>query len=98
MQCTLVIAIMILLPVFGSAASYYVRTEGGTDSQCTGRADSAYPGSGSNVACAWSHPFFALNSSGAWKIQGGDSLILRPGSYQMGFGAPNTAWCDSVTS
>jgi len=79
----------------GSAATYYVRTDGGTADQCTGLSDSPYSGSGTGQACAWSHPFWALNASGNWKLAGGDTLIIGPGTYKMGFGAPNTGWCDA---
>ena len=47
-----------------SGTTYYIRTDGGTAAQCTGTADAPYPGSGTNQLCAWSHPFWALNSSG----------------------------------
>jgi hypothetical protein len=77
------------------AATYYVRTDGGTATQCTGQSDAPYSGSGTNQACAWSHPFWALDGAGIWKIQGGDTLLIHPGSYRMGFGAPNTDWCDA---
>ncbi|NIM18343.1 MAG: hypothetical protein GTO45_40705 [Candidatus Aminicenantes bacterium] len=78
-----------------NGTTYYVRTDGGTATQCTGLVDAPYPGSGTNQPCAWSHPFWALNSSGNWKIQGGDTLIIAAGSYMMGYGAPNTSgWCD----
>ena len=43
-----------------SATTYYVRTDGGTATQCNGMADKAYPGSGTNMSCAWNHPFVAL--------------------------------------
>jgi len=78
------------------AATYYVRTDGGTAGQCTGLSDAPYPGSGDNQACAWSHPFWALDAYGNWKIQGGDTLLIHSGSYRMGFGAPNTGWCDAA--
>ncbi|MBW1780593.1 MAG: hypothetical protein JRL30_07620 [Deltaproteobacteria bacterium] len=77
------------------AATYYVRTDGGTADQCTGLTDAPYPGSGTNQACAWSHPFWALSDSGAWKIQGGDTLVIGSGSYRMGIGAPHTGWCEA---
>ena len=79
-------------------ATYYIRPDGGTAVQCNGRADTAYPGSGLSQPCAWSHPFWALDSSGNWKIQGGDTLILHGGSYRMGIGAPNTGWCNASWS
>jgi hypothetical protein len=95
--------ILVLLPVGWMApemdtpcagTTYYIRTDGGTSSQCNGQADAPYPGSGSNQPCAWSHPFWALNSGGNWRIQGGDTIIIAPGSYMMGYGAPNTSgWC-----
>jgi hypothetical protein len=78
-----------------SGTTYYIRTDGGTATQCTGTTDAPYPGSGSNQPCAWSHPLWALNSSGNWKIQGGDTIIIAAGSYKMGYGAPNTSWCDA---
>ena len=77
------------------AATYYVRTDGGTADQCTGLTDASYLGSGINQACAWSHPFWALDNRGAWKIRGGDTLVIGSGSYRMGVDAPNTGWCDA---
>ncbi len=74
--------------------TYYVRPDGGTSSQCTGLADAPYPGSGQGQACAWRHPFWALDGSGAWSISGGDTIVVGPGSYRMGFGADNTGWCE----
>jgi len=81
-------------PIFG-ATTYYVRTDGGTSDQCTGTTNAAYPGTGTNQPCAWAHPFWALDSNGDWKIQGGDTIIIAPGSYKMGYAAPNTGWCDA---
>jgi hypothetical protein len=80
------------------ATTYYVRTDGGTAIQCTGLTDAPYPGSGTNQPCAWSHPFFALNNLGGWKIQGGNTLIIGSGSYRMGIGAPNTGWCEAESA
>jgi hypothetical protein len=78
-----------------SGATYYVRPDGGTADQCTGRADAAYPGSGTGLACAWAHPFWAIDTEQHWRIQGGDTLLIRAGSYVMGYGGPNTneSWC-----
>jgi len=80
-------------PLYG--ATYHVRTDGGAGDQCAGATDAAYPGSGTGQACAWSHPFWSLDSNGNWKLTGGDTLLIHPGSYRMGFGAPNTGWCSS---
>ena len=69
--------------------TYYVRTDGGDATQCTGMVDAPYPGSGTGQPCAWSHPFWALDASGAWRLMGGDTLIIHGGSYRMGYGGPN---------
>ena len=78
-----------------SGTTYYIRPDGGTAGQCTGTSDAPYPGSGTNQPCAWAHPFWALDGGGNWKIQGGDTIIIAEGSYKMGYGAPNTSWCDA---
>ena len=76
-------------------ATYYIRTDGGDAAQCTGLADAAYSGSGSNQSCAWKHPFIAFPPGGIAKIKGGDTLIINNGSYKMGYGAPGASFCDS---
>ena len=76
-----------------NAATYYIRTDGGTTAQCTGLADASYPGSGSAQACAWHHPFDALppqadtSSPPPLHLHGGDTLIIGGGSYEMGLNA-----------
>jgi hypothetical protein len=80
------------------AATYYVRADGGDASQCTGRSDAAYPGSGTAQACAWKHPFVALPPARAPRIAGGDTLIVGPGNYMMGIGAPDTGACTASWS
>lgn len=82
------------LAAWGSAAAattYYVRTDGGTATQCTGTADRAYSGSGVGQACAWSHPYFALPSGSKARIAGGDTLMIGSGDYMIGYGAPGMA-------
>jgi hypothetical protein len=68
--------------------TYYVRPDGGSAAQCTGRANAPYPGSGTAQPCAWDHPFRALPPGGTPRIAGEDTLIIAPGSYMMGLGAP----------
>ncbi|MBL8014487.1 MAG: hypothetical protein JNN05_11630 [Candidatus Omnitrophica bacterium] len=76
------------------AATYYVRTDGGTSTQCTGATDAPYSGSGTNQACAFNHPFWVLSPAGSPnKMVGGDTLVIGPGQYMMGLGAPNTPSC-----
>lgn len=80
------------------AGTFFIRPDGGTARQCTGRADEPYPGSGFHQPCAWAHPFWALKNEGdiaSWRLQPGDTLMVAPGSYKMGYGAPNTKWCSS---
>jgi len=75
--------------------TFYVRTDGGTPLECTGLADAPYPGSGQGKPCAWDHPFRALPPDGAPRLLPGDTLIIGPGSYRMGFGAPGAEACSS---
>jgi hypothetical protein len=78
-----------------SGKIYYIRTDGADPQKCTGLVDAAYPGSGTNQACAWDHPFRALPPGGTPRIAGGDTLIIRAGSYRMGYGAPGAGSCDA---
>ncbi|MCK5580811.1 MAG: right-handed parallel beta-helix repeat-containing protein, partial [Candidatus Omnitrophica bacterium] len=77
------------------SATYYVRKDGGSPTQCTGLVDAAYLGEGANQPCAFSHPFWAVSPVG-WnptKMEGGDTLIIDGSDgaeYMMGYGAPNT--------
>ena len=69
-----------------AGATYFVRTDGGDASQCTGRADAPYPGSGSAQACAWKNPGIALPASGRARIGAGDTLLIGGGTYPIGEG------------
>ncbi len=88
-------ACLLLAGTFGghalAATTYYVRTDGGDASQCTGKADAAYPGAGAAKACAWKHPYYALPPNDTARIAGGDTLIIGPGKYMIGFGAPGAS-------
>ncbi len=81
-------------PPAGAAGVYYVRTDGGDAARCTGQADAAYPGSGTGQACAWNHPFQALPPEGTARLPGGATLVIGPGSYRMGLGAPGAETCE----
>ena len=89
----IVLAALLALPALASAATYHVRPDGGTAQQCDGTQDRAYPGKGTGVACAWSHPFIALPPDRPARIAGGDTLLIAMGNYMMGFGAPETERC-----
>jgi hypothetical protein len=84
------------MPRFPDAPiTWYVRSDGGSPEQCTGQADAPYPGSGLAQACAWDHPFRALPPDGAPAMAGGDTLVIGPGSYRMGYGAPGADNCET---
>jgi len=73
---------------FGSAnaATFYVRADGGDATQCNGKADAKYPGTGTAQNCAWKNPNIAMPNSGTARIAGGDTLMIGAGTYQIGSG------------
>ena len=81
------------IPV-SAPSTYFVRPDGGSAARCTGLVDAAYPGSGMGQPCAWDHPFRALPPLGSPVIDGGDTLIIAAGSYEMGYGAPGADDCE----
>ncbi|WP_353063654.1 putative Ig domain-containing protein [Tunturibacter psychrotolerans] len=74
----------------GPGTTWYIRADGGSNTQCTGKTNAAYPGSGSGQACAFNHPYQMLNSSGGWaNMAGGDTIQFADSSsaahtYYMG--------------
>lgn len=91
----LLLAVALVSPPRGTAATYYVRPDGGSADQCNGLADTPYTASGTGQACAWDHPFRALPPGGPPRIAGGDTLIIAAGSYMMGLGAPGADNCSA---
>ena len=71
----------------GQFKTFHIRPDGGSAEQCSGEADQPYPGEGYRQDCAWDHPFQALPPGGRPRIQGGDTLIIHPGSYAIGLDA-----------
>ncbi|MBI3618029.1 MAG: right-handed parallel beta-helix repeat-containing protein [Candidatus Omnitrophica bacterium] len=95
------LAFLIISPA--DSATYYVRLDGGTATQCTGLADAPYLGSGKNQPCAFSHPFWVITpkDQSSTKLQGGDTLIIdgsNNAQYKMGWNAPNTTSCNASWS
>jgi hypothetical protein len=82
--------------ITGPGTTWYIRTDGGTrysanvtTGQCDGKADSAYPGTGTNQHCAfndfrylWDDNSGAVGS-GAWVIAGGDTLTAASGGISL---------------
>ena len=79
----------------GAAAerTWYVRPDGGDRKQCTGLADAAYRGHGSNQPCAFKHPQMLFSNdeynNKKWIVAGGDTMVLRGGPYRMGYRGPD---------
>ena len=96
-----------------SATTWYVRTDGGsygtTGTTCNGQTDAAFTGA-NGPNCAVNHPFEVLGTlAGTPRVQriaGGDTVIIKNGSYRMGStvgtyegGSCHTAWSyDCVTA
>ena len=85
-------------PTTSAGTLYYVRTDGGTAQQCTGRSDAPYPGSGTGQACAWGNLAVALPPGGTARIAGGDTVFIRAGHYRTGFGAIGAEGCIDIYS
>lgn len=98
--------LLLVLCSSAEATTWYVRTDGGsygtTSTTCNGQTDAAYTG-GNGPNCAVNHPFEVLgikdNNPRTQRIAGGDTVIIKNGSYRMGHtpgvydgGSCYTAW------
>ena len=76
-----------------SATTFYIRVDGGTQTQCTGTTNSPYPGVGTGVACALNHPFELLHHNAlpfTWNLAPNDTVQFEDqGPYYMGQGPKN---------
>ncbi|GGG69958.1 hypothetical protein GCM10011585_10100 [Edaphobacter dinghuensis] len=83
---------LVLSCVSAHAKTWYIRTDGGTATQCTGLVNAAYSGSGTAQPCAYNHPFYLVTNNVdttpfAWKIAGGDTVQFEDvGPYYIGQG------------
>lgn len=68
------------------ATTWYVRTDGGSNTRCTGTTNAADPGSGTAQPCSFNHPYQLLSYSGAWtSLTPGDTIQFEDvGPYYMG--------------
>ena len=79
-----------------TARTWYVRTDGGTATQCNGTADASVS---RKPNCAWRAPTIPLPMGNSEYggviprplIRPGDTLVIGPGSYMVGLGAPGNA-------
>jgi len=92
----------------GPGTTWYIRPDGGTrydanmpNGQCDGKADVAYPGTGTNQHCAFKDYRFLYDDQSyqnhAWVISGGDTVIIRGGPWRVGVDQgtdPHTVWCN----
>jgi hypothetical protein len=91
-------------PLLGE--TWFVRKDGGTrysanmhSGQCDGKADAAYPGSGTNRHCAFNDYRFLWDDqsygNSKWVIAGGDTVIIKDGPWRVGFdSARSIKWCN----
>ena len=91
---TALAALLTALP--GLASTFHVRPDGGPASRCTGLVDAPAACCGTAQPCAWDHPFRAFPPTGGPKIAGGDTVVIAPGEYRMGLGAPGAEECDPL--
>lgn len=99
----LIIGIKHIPVAFSTGTTWYIRSDGGTDTQCTGQADAAYPGSGTAQACAYSHPYYLTGwyydgsgaTHGTMHMSGSDTVIFSKSgdSFKIGYDAAWTG-CD----
>lgn len=78
-------------PDASGQTTWYVRSDGGTATQCTGQTYAAYPGSGSAQPCAYNSPMWLVtayppgSSSGSVRFAGGDRVLIRAGdAFEIG--------------
>lgn len=93
-----------LLAVNAQAATWYIRTDGGTNAECDGTHDAAQSGAtdsgdaGSVPDCALNHPnwvFPPRGESTTTKASASDTVVIKSGSYRVG--CQNLTDCKDAT-
>src|SRR3954447_10709017 len=92
--CYLFIALL-AGPALLSGSTWYVRSDGGDRSQCTGTKDAPYSTKTSGKQdCGLKHPFYLFTTdpptsraaeAPQWIVQGGDTIVLKNGEYRIGY-------------
>lgn len=67
MKKLLLLSLLLGVCISSHATTWYIRHDGGTNTQCSGTTNAPYPGSGRGMACAYNHPFQLLNWNGQWQ-------------------------------
>ncbi|KKP67582.1 MAG: hypothetical protein UR66_C0013G0025 [Candidatus Moranbacteria bacterium GW2011_GWE1_35_17] len=90
--------VFFIFPNFVMAATYYVRTDGGNSTQCTGLADAAYDGNGTGEACALNKFQYVTGVGNLLaKMTGGDTVIIGSGEHMIGYDPSNVfSGCSSA--
>ena len=88
MKLLLKLALLLSFAASAHAATWYIRTDGGDQTQCTGHANAAYPGAGTAQPCAYNHPYWLLDQNAwTWIPTGGDTIqFADKGPYYLGLG------------
>lgn len=95
----IILFLILIIPNISNATTWYVRTDGGTSTQCTGQTNAGYT-SGSAQPCAFSNPVWALGALSTTQLMAaGDTLIIddtnhsngTQAQYMIGLGMGNTS-------
>lgn len=92
--------LLLIIPSLANATTLYVRTDGGTGSQCTGQAVDAYDGGAHGTACALNHPNWTFPPAGESSTRAavsGDTVVVygsaQGGTGEFRIGCQNAATC-----
>jgi len=97
LKVVVIAAVLMMAGVSAATARiWYVRADGGTAAQCNGTANASVS---HRPNCAWRAPTIALPMGNSEYggvipqplIRSGDTLVIGPGSYMVGLGAPGNA-------
>ena len=66
MKKLLLLSLLFGVSISAHATTWYIRHDGGTNTQCSGTTNAPYPGSGTGMACAYNHPYQLINWNGQW--------------------------------
>lgn len=104
MKRLLLTTLLLLATSQAWGATYYTREDGGDTTECNGTTDTPWDNVDNNIVtnCAYRHPFYPIGwytseTSGgqAGVMVGGDDLIVKQGTYTMGYSPSVTFGCSS---